>query len=66
MRGGQPDQMSREDRTVAYKKVSEEMGHSRESVIAAYAGRFIRNRGGSESEKPTELEMSPVYEDGEG
>jgi integrase len=66
VRGGQPDQMSHEDRTVAYKKVSEELGHSRESVIAAYAGRFIRNRRASKSEKPTELEMSPVYEDGEG
>jgi len=44
VRGGQPDQVNREDRAVAYRKVSEELGHSRESVIAAYAGRFIRRK----------------------
>ncbi|MFA6442882.1 MAG: integrase domain-containing protein, partial [Sterolibacterium sp.] len=44
VRGGQPDQVNREDRAVAYRKVSEELGHSRQSVMAAYAGRFIRTR----------------------
>lgn len=42
VRGGQRNQVNREDRAVAYRKVSEELGHSRESVMAAYAGRFIR------------------------
>ena len=48
VRGGQPDQVDREERKVAYRKVSEELGHSRESVIAAYAGRFLRNKRGRE------------------
>jgi len=51
VRGGQSDQADTEEQHVAYRKVSEELGHSRESVIAAYAGRFIRIKPATEPGK---------------
>lgn len=53
VRGGKLDQIDADERHIAYSRVSEELGHSRESVIAAYAGRFIRMKGSAEAEKLT-------------
>ena len=40
--GVQESKLSESDQELALKKTSEEVGHSRTSVIAAYGGRFVR------------------------
>lgn len=51
VRAGKAAPVDSEERRVVYRRVSEELGHSRISVIAAYAGRFLRIKRLRESGK---------------